>query len=143
MTSRMSRVTPTYRYGRGGYYGGTRYYNGGTSYYYGSGFGYPYYGYYSSYWPYSYYDYGYYPYGTYGDYYPYSNTYYSGPAYGYDASTVTAVQQRLAELGYYHGLIDGVMGPFTRDAIRAYEATHHLVVDGTISGPLLDRMGLS
>ena len=66
---------------------------------------------------------------------------YSGPAYGYD--TVAAVQQRLAELGYYRGVIDGIMGPQTRAAISAYEATHNLVVDGSISGPLLARMGLS
>jgi Putative peptidoglycan binding domain len=142
MTSR-SQVTPMYRYAGTRYYGNTRYYSGGTRYYYGGGFGYPSYGYYS-FWPYS--GYGYYPYsysyyGGYGGYYPYSYSYYSGPAY--DDNVVMAVQQRLAELGYYHGLIDGIMGPQTRAAISAYEATHNLVVDGTISRPLLDRMGLS
>jgi Putative peptidoglycan binding domain len=139
MTSR-SQVTPMYRDGGTRYYGNTRYYSGGTRYYYGGGFGYPSYGYYS-YWPYS--GYGYYPYSYsyYGGYYPYSYSYYSGPAYG--DNVVVAVQQRLAELGYYHGLIDGIMGPQTRAAISAYEATHNLVVDGTISRPLLDRMGLS
>jgi hypothetical protein len=131
-----SQVTPMYRYASTRYYGNTRYYSGG-------GFGYPSYGYYS-FWPYS--GYGYYPYsysyyGGYGGYYPYSHSYYSGPAY--DDNVVVAVQQRLAELGYYHGLIDGIMGPQTRAAISAYEATHNLVVDGTISRPLLDRMGLS
>jgi hypothetical protein len=100
----------------------------------------PYYGYYS-YWPYSYYGYYPYSYSYYGDYHPYSYSYYSGPAYG--DNVVAAVQQRLAELGYYHGVIDGIVGPQTRAAISAYEATHNLVVDGTISGPLLDRMGLS
>ncbi|PYJ25621.1 MAG: hypothetical protein DME91_03035 [Verrucomicrobia bacterium] len=53
------------------------------------------------------------------------------------------MQRRLGELGFYHGVVDGVMGPLTRAAIRAYEATHHLVVDGTISGSLLETMGLS
>jgi putative peptidoglycan binding protein len=142
MTTR-SQVTPMYRYGGTRYYGNTRYYSGGTRYYYGGGFGYPSYGYYS-YWPYS--GYGYYPYsysyyGGDGGYYPYSYSYYSAPAYG--DNVVVAVQQRLAELGYYHGLIDGIMGPQTRAAISAYEATHNLVVDGTVSQPLLDRMGLS
>jgi len=35
------------------------------------------------------------------------------------------------------------MGPRTRAAIAAYESRHGLVVDGTISAPLLDRLGLA
>jgi len=31
------------------------------------------------------------------------------------------LQRRLARAGYYHGAIDGIMGPVTRRAIRAYE----------------------
>jgi len=128
--------------GTGGYYAGTRYGTGYTGYYggtryYGGGFGYPYYGSYS-YWPYGYS--GYYPYSYYGGY-PYTYSYYQ-PAYGYDAGTVAAVQRRLGELGYYHGLVDGVMGPRTRAAIAAYESRQGLVVDSTISAPLLDRLGL-
>jgi peptidoglycan hydrolase-like protein with peptidoglycan-binding domain len=46
-------------------------------------------------------------------------------------------------LGYYHGVIDGVMGPRTRAAVAAYESRHGLVVEGTISAPLLDRLGLA
>jgi membrane-bound lytic murein transglycosylase B len=53
------------------------------------------------------------------------------------------MQTRLADLGYYDGVIDGIMGPQTRAAISAYESTHSLVVDGKISSRLLDRMGLS
>jgi peptidoglycan hydrolase-like protein with peptidoglycan-binding domain len=56
---------------------------------------------------------------------------------------VVDVQTRLTELGYYHGVIDGIMGPQTRAAIAAYESTHHLVVDGMINQQLLDTMGLS
>ena len=37
----------------------------------------------------------------------------SEPAYGYDASLIAQVQRRLGELGYYHGVIDGIMGPRT------------------------------
>src|SRR5881409_2510390 len=130
MAARTTRVTPTYRHGTssrmgtGGYYAGTRYgtgytgYYGGTRYYYGGGFGYPYYGSYSGYSPYSYY----------GGY-PYTYSYYQ-PAYGYDAGTVATVQRRLGELGYYHGVVDGVMGPRTRAAIAAYESRHGLAVDG-------------
>jgi peptidoglycan hydrolase-like protein with peptidoglycan-binding domain len=34
---------------------------------------------------------------------------------------VTELQRRLARGGYYDGAIDGIMGPATRRAIRAYE----------------------
>jgi peptidoglycan hydrolase-like protein with peptidoglycan-binding domain len=54
------------------------------------------------------------------------------------------VQERLADLGYYDGVIDGIiMGPQTRAAISAYENTRNMVVDGTISSRLVARMGLS
>ena len=150
MAARSIQVTPAYRHGvsshmgTGGYYAGSRYgtsydgYYGGNRYYYSGGFGYPVYGSYS-YWPYGYS--GYYPYSYYGGY-PYNYSYYQ-PAYSYDAGTVSAVQRRLGELGYYHGVLDGVMGPRTRAAIAAYEGRHGLAVDGTISTPLLDRLGLA
>jgi putative peptidoglycan binding protein len=134
------------------YYGGTsyygnNYYGSGTRYYYGGG-GYPYSGYYSG-WPYSNWGYGtsggYYPYSYWGGY-PYSgyNNYYSyhTPAYGYNASMVVAVQRRLGQLGYYHGVVDGVMGPQTRAAIAAFEGRNGLIVDGRISRPLIDTLGL-
>lgn len=150
------------------YNGGTRYYNnsnyygGGRSYYYGGG--YPSHSYYSSY-PYSNWGYGvsggYYPYSYYGGY-PYSgyNNYYSyyggypysgygnrysyyTPTYSYRGSTVAAVQQRLGRLGYYRGLVDGVIGPQTRSAIAAFEDRNGMTVDGTISRPLLSSLGLS
>jgi Putative peptidoglycan binding domain len=144
---RTTQVTPTYRQGSNWRYGGTRHYSGARYYggnryyggtrYYSGGFGYPYY--YSS-WPYAYY--GYYPHSSYEGY-PYAYSYYSEPAHSYDASLVAQVQDRLADLGYYDGVIHGIMGRQTRAAISAYESTHNLVVDGMISSRLLDRMGLS
>jgi Putative peptidoglycan binding domain len=154
-------------------YTGTRYYPSGTRYYnnyYGAGRGYyysggsyPNYGYYSGhpysnwgygisggYYPYSYY--GGYPYSGYNNYYSYYSGYpYSGynrysyytPTYGYNGSMVAAVQRRLGRLGYYHGVVDGVIGPQTRGAIAAFESRNGLTVDGTISRPLLDSLGLA
>jgi len=140
------------RYSTHGYYGGSNYYTGNGYYgggwrysgYYGGGWGYPNYGYYSS-WPSSYY------YGGYGSgYYPYS--YYGGnpngysyyqPGYSSDGSTVAAVQRRLGELGHYHGLVDGVIGPQTQTAIAAFESTHGMVTDGMITTRLLNRIGLA
>ena len=120
------------------YYSGSRYYYGGPGYYYGGGLSYPYYGYYSS-WP-SVSD-GYYPNSYYGGY---SNTYsYYQPSYGYDTATVTAVQRRLGELGYYHGTVDGAIGPQTRGAIAAFESRNGMSVDGMITTRLLNRIGLA
>jgi hypothetical protein len=72
--------------------------------------------------PYPFYPYPYYGYHPYG-YYGYSDGYGS-------TSTVVEVQRRLARAGYYHGRIDGIMGPQTRRAIRAYESDHGRVAYG-------------
>src|SRR5438132_10448820 len=68
-----------------------------------------------------YYPYPYYPY-PYGSYYPYGG--------GVNVSVVVQVQRRLASAGYYSGPIDGVMGRGTRRAIRVFERSHGLPVDG-------------
>jgi hypothetical protein len=82
--------------------------------------------------PYPYY--GYYPYGYYGGY----------SDYGYgDTSRVVEVQRQLARAGYYHGAIDGIVGPQTRRAIRAYERDHNTPAYGVIDRPLLRTLGLS
>jgi Putative peptidoglycan binding domain len=66
-----------------------------------------------------------YPYPYYGYYYPYP--YYGYGDYGYGSGyTVVEVQRRLARAGYYHGPIDGILGPQTRRAIRAYERDHNV-----------------
>ena len=39
-------------------------------------------------------------------------------------SRVAELQRRLSRAGYYHGSIDGVLGPQTRRAIRDYEQKH-------------------
>jgi hypothetical protein len=121
------------------YYSGNRYYYGSPGYYYGAGLNYPYYGNYSS-WPYV--SYGYYPYSYYYGGYPNAYSYYQ-PGYGYDTATVAAVQRRLGELGYYRGMVDGVIGPQTRGAIAAFESSHGMSVDGMITTRLLDRIGLA
>ena len=140
------------RYSTHGYYGGPNYYTGNGYYgggwgyngYNGGGWGYPNYGYYSS-WPSSYYyggyGYGSYPYSYYGGY-PSGYSYYQR-GYSYGGSTVAAVQRRLGELGYYHGVVDGIIGPQTRTAIAAFESTHGMVTDGMITRRLLDRIGLA
>jgi hypothetical protein len=111
-----------------------RHFRSRSNVFFGFGLGYPYY------------DYGYgYPY--YGPY-PYDYGYYT-PSTTYNAergitddATVAAVQRRLARGGYYHGSIDGVIGPGTRNAIRAFESNNGLPVEGVIDRQLLRTMGL-
>jgi hypothetical protein len=113
-----------------------RHYRSRSNIYFGFGLGYPYgYGY----------GYGY----PYYDGYPYGYGYYTPrvPVYATsginDDATVAAVQRRLARGGYYHGSIDGVIGPGTRTAIRAFERNNGLPVDGVIDPQLLRTMGLA
>ena len=113
-----------------------RYYRPHSSVYFNFGLGYPYYGYG---WGYPYY-YDTYPYG-YGYYTP--NTVYPTDRGYTDDATVAAVQRRLARGGYYHGAIDGVIGPGTRAAVRAFEQNNGLPVDGVIDRQLLRTMGLA
>ena len=103
--------------------------SGGDRFIFVGGFGYPYYWNWYPYWgwgvPYAF-NYGYYSYG-YNPSYGYNYDYYSDPTYGYgyaDRSSIVQLQRRLARAGYYYGAIDGIMGPQTRRAIRAYERTY-------------------
>jgi hypothetical protein len=79
--------------------------------------------------------------------YPYRYGYYARPREvvyaNTDGSTVAAVQRRLTRAGYYRGMVDGVIGPGTRSAIRSYERAHGLRVDGQIDRRLLATMGLA
>jgi hypothetical protein len=103
--------------------------NNGSSIVFIGDFGFPYwwgwgspYGYYGGGYGYGY---GYDGYGYGGGYdgYGYENDR-SGYGYGNGSSSqsrVAELQRRLARAGYYRGSIDGVLGPQTRRAIRAYE----------------------
>jgi hypothetical protein len=134
-------------------------------------FGFPFfYPYYGGYYPYDYYSSGYpYGYDPYG-YSSYNQVYQGGTVYSDDSaysddtadnndagyynnggayrggrtngSMVAQVQRALARDGFYKGEIDGVMGPRTYYAIRAYERSHNLRVDGAINDQLLGTMGL-
>jgi hypothetical protein len=60
-----------------------------------------------------------------------------GAGYGdaHGSSAVRALQRRLTGLGYTPGPIDGRYGPLTEQALRRFQATHGLIVDG-IDGPM-------
>jgi hypothetical protein len=82
-----------------------------------------------------------YPYPYYG-YYPYDYYGYNDSGYGY-GNTVVEVQRRLARAGYYRGPIDGILGPQTRRAIRAYERDHNMSAYGVIDGRFSKTLGLA
>ena len=81
-------------------------------------------------------------------FYPYRYSYYPYDYYGYndygygDVRLVIEVQRRLARAGYYHGAIDGIVGPETRRAVRAYERDHKMPAYGMIDRQLLRTRGL-
>jgi len=51
------------------------------------------------------------------------------------ANNVATAQQRLKDDGYYAGTIDGVLGPNTVAALRAYQRDHKLSVTGRLDSP--------
>lgn len=56
------------------------------------------------------------------------------PAPSYD---VAAVQQRLTDLRYYVGAVDGKEGPATRSAVMAFQKVNQLPADGTVGAATL------
>jgi hypothetical protein len=93
---------------------------------YGVSFGFPIFysrPYYTSYYPYSTY---------YGGGYPYNPRF----AHGY-YDPAADVQVALARRGYYHGAIDGIIGPMTRSAIRQFQYDNGRPHSGVIDYPLL------
>mgnify|MGYP001616486120 CR=1 FL=1 len=53
-------------------------------------------------------------------------------------SDIRSIQNRLAELGYVPGRIDGEWGPLTEAAVRQFQRAHGLADDGIV-GPLTRR----
>jgi len=81
----------------------------------------------------------YYPYDYYADDQPYDNTDNGVPAAD---PTVEATQERLAQLGYYNGPVDGVFGPTTRDAVAKFQIANQLNVTGSLSPDTMQSLGL-
>ena len=77
-------------------------------------------------------------YPDYYDYYPYS--YYDNNEY---LDVELAVQQELAKLGYYHGPVDGVIGPETQRAIRWFQSVDKIPVTGRIDNTTLKALRIS
>jgi hypothetical protein len=82
-----------------------------------------------------------YPYGYYTGVQPDDNTAADNAAPAADP-TVQATQERLAQLGYYNGPVDGIFGPTTRDALAKYQIDNQLDVTGSLSPDTLQSLGV-
>ena len=58
-------------------------------------------------------------------------------------NVVVVVQQELAKLGYYHGPIDGIVGPQTEKAISWFQSVDKITVTGAINGQTLKALQIS
>ena len=104
------------------------------------------YGYGGGYWgwygdPYSY-DYPYYGYYDYDDG-DYSDAQTSPSAVAPSEQTIVSVHKELAKLGYYHGQIDGIVGPETQEAISWFQSVEKLSVSGRIDDSTLKALQIS
>ena len=58
-------------------------------------------------------------------------------------SNVVTVQRALTSLGYYHGPVDGIVGPATEKAIRWFQTENKLPVTGQIDSQTLKALWIS
>jgi Putative peptidoglycan binding domain len=77
------------------------------------------------------------------------NAYYAwdGPIYAHNRlppdQVIANAQAALQQQGYYHGEVDGLIGPLTRGAIADYQRDHGLYATSTIDQPTLQALGLA
>ncbi len=62
---------------------------------------------------------------------------------GPEPSLVLLAQGELTSLGLYAGVVDGLAGADTRDAVRKYQALNGLAVTGAVTRPVLDHIQLA
>ena len=62
--------------------------------------------------------------------------------YGSTGEEVTEIQQRLTELGYYSGSIDGKFGANTKSAIIEFQKDNNLNADGIAGDKTLKALGI-
>ena len=98
---------------------------GGGWYYWNAGYWYPAWGY-----------------DTAAAYYPYDGPIYVGNNAAPLDQVIADVQSALQEQGYYHGEVDGLLGPLTQEALAAYQSAQGLYATATIDQPTLESLGL-
>ncbi|MEW9797316.1 lytic murein transglycosylase [Alteromonas sp. CYL-A6] len=61
----------------------------------------------------------------------------------YSRNDIIALQNRLNALGYDVGVADGIIGPATRQGIRAYQMANDMVADGFPGLALMENVGVT
>jgi peptidoglycan hydrolase-like protein with peptidoglycan-binding domain len=67
---------------------------------------------------------------------------YTLPAFSQSGDTVRDAQQVLKDKGLYTGSVDGIYGPLTRKAVRAYQHQQNLTPDGRLGPQTLSSLGV-
>lgn len=62
---------------------------------------------------------------------------------GSSGATVTEIQTRLKEWGYYDGEVDGVYGSRTEAAVRYFQSSNGLSADGQVGNQTLAALGIT
>lgn len=76
-------------------------------------------------------------------YYPYDGPIYTGSTSRRVDQVIADVQSVLQQEGYYHGEVDGLLGPLTRDALSSYQSAQGLEPTAAIDQPTLESLGLT
>jgi peptidoglycan hydrolase-like protein with peptidoglycan-binding domain len=63
-------------------------------------------------------------------------------AAAFDHDDVSKVQQSLSDKGFYHGQVDGLMGPQTRRAISEYQKSENLPVTSRLDTETAGKFGV-
>ncbi len=98
---------------------------GGGWYYWNAGYWYPAWGY-----------------DTAAAYYPYDGPIYVGDNATPPDQVVADVQSTLQQQGYYHGEVDGLLGPLTQSALADYQRAKGLDETAAVDEPTLAALGL-
>ena len=60
-----------------------------------------------------------------------------------DQQGIKSAQQSLSDKGFYHGSVDGKIGPRTRAGIREYQKSESLPVTGRLDGATAGKLGVA
>jgi peptidoglycan hydrolase-like protein with peptidoglycan-binding domain len=82
-------------------------------------------------------------YDSVASYYPYDGPIYVGSNPRPFDRIVADAQAILQEQGYYHGEVDGLVGPLTQQALAEYQSAQGLEQTAAIDEPTLESLGLT
>ena len=67
----------------------------------------------------------------------------TGNQYKHSAATIRSTQEQLKNDGFYTGKIDGVDGPMTHSAIRKFQQSKNVAVNGRLDKKTCQRLGVN